>query len=143
MVQKSNKKAFLWKRIIIAVVAVLVLGVITFGIINAIQNANIPEFDNGSELSAIELSTGGGVLLDWNYNFEDSEIAEVIDKTSKAVEDKEGGRVELKYIIKGKKPGKTKVTFNYGSAFDGQTIETRTYLIEVNRKLEVRITEQS
>ena len=130
------------KKIIVIIAALVVVGVIIAGVIVAILRSGIPVFDDGSELSAIELSTYGGSVYSWNYEFENSDIAEVTDLTS--IDDgKEGGRVDLKYLIKGKKPGRTGLTFRYGSAFDGNVKETRSYLIEVNEKLEVRVTNRN
>ena len=144
MKQKTSKQSNLPKRIIIALAAIAVIAVIAFGVTTAIIRSQIPVFDDGSELSVIELTTNGGVSYEWNYEFENSDIAEIADKTSN-VRDPEvdGGVVDLKYVIKGKKPGKTKLTFRYGSFIDGRVEETRNYLIEVNEKLEVRITEQN
>lgn len=130
------------KRILIIIAGIAVIAVIVTGIIIAILRSNIPVFDDGSELSAIELSTYGGSVYSWNYEFENTDIAEVADLTS-TDDGKDGGRVDLKYIIKGKNPGRTELTFRYGSVFDGKTEETRRYLIEVNEKREVRITERN
>ncbi len=143
MKQKS-KKTSVAKKIVIAIVAVAVLGIIAFGIVNAIMNSDIPTFDDGSELSAVELTTAGGVVYEWTLEFENSDIAEVIEKTSKVRDPNlDGGPIDLKYIIKGKKPGRTKLACRYGSFIDGHILETRNYLVEVNNKLEVRITEQN
>jgi predicted secreted protein len=144
MKQKTSKQSNLPKGIIIALAAIAVIAVIAFGVATAIVRSQIPVFDDGSELSVIELTTNGGVPYEWNYEFENSDIAEIADKTSNARDpEADGGVVDLKYVIKGKKPGKTKLTFRYGSFIDGRIEETRNYLIEVNEKLEVRITEQN
>ena len=130
------------KRILIIIAGIAVIAVIVTGIIIAILRSNIPVFDDGSELSAIELETYGGSVYSWNYEFENTDIAEVTDLTS-TDDGRVGGTIDLKYIIKGKNPGRTELTFRYGSVFDGKTEETRRYLIEVNEKREVRITERN
>lgn len=133
------------KKIIIGAVALIILALVGYGVYVAIDRSSIPQFTDGSKLSTVSLKGSDGGTYEWSFTIEDSTVAEVVDKTS-AIEyaslEQDGGTPMVYFIIQGKKPGKTKITFRYGSYTSGKTEEEHTYLIEVNDKLENKVTEQ-
>lgn len=141
MPKKTTKNNYTFKRIAIIVAILAIIGVIVYGVIVAINESSIPDFNNGSEMSVVELTTNGGVTYEWAVEYENQDIVEFVDKTSQARDDKDGGIVDLHYIFRGKKPGSTIVTFNYGDIFDGHVVESHRYRMEVNRDLQIRITQ--
>jgi hypothetical protein len=140
--QKKKAKRPKAKSIAIIIAGLVILGLVAFGIIMVINRTVPPVFNNGSELSVVNLTTNGGVAYEWNCDIKDTAIVELIDVTSAARDNNDGGVVDLQYIFKGKKAGRTTVVFKYGSFINGSVIEEKTYLVEVNEKLETRITEQ-
>ncbi len=138
-----SKKQINTRRIIIAIVGLVIIALITLGVVFAIQQSAIPEFNDGSELGVVNLLSEEGQTNEWSVKIDDESIASVYDKTSSTINKDEGGvAIESHYIFKGKKPGKTKVTFKYGSFADGQVKEQRTYCIEVNRELQIKVIEE-
>ena len=132
----QNKSRFL----VIVIIALVVLGLIVFGIISAINQSSIPEFNDGSELSVISLTSSSDESKEWSYAIENDTIAKITDKNTSDSED--GNGIEHHFIVSGLKPGTTTITFRYGSFSTGKTEEEHKYKIEVNSKLETRITEQ-
>ena len=134
------------RKIAAAVVILVIIALIACGVIIAIGRSSIPQFNDGSEYSSIELYRTSGGLYEWSYAIEDTTVAEVVDKKSfidYGDSDKnDGGSPVEQYVIKGKKAGRTKITLRYGSFADGSVEEERNYTIEVNEKLESRIIEQ-
>ena len=128
---------------IIAVLAIIAL--IAYGVIIAVGRASIPQFDDGSEYSAITLNKTSGGLYEWSYTIDDTTIADVVDKKS-YIEydnpDEDGGTPVEQFVIQGKKAGRTKITLRYGSFTTGESEEELTYTIEVNEKLESKVIEQ-
>ncbi len=133
------------RKIFTAVLALAILALVAYGVIVAIDRSSIPQFD-GDEFSIVILDKTSGGLYEWSYSIEDTTIAEVTDKTSSIEylddEKQDGGTPVEQFIIKGNKPGKTKITFRYGSFADGSVEEEHTYRIEVNEKLQSRVIEQ-
>jgi len=133
------------RKIFTIIAALAILGLIAYGIVVAIQRASIPQFEDGSEYSSIELSRTSGGIYEWSYTIEDTTVAEVVDKKTyidyENPED-DGGKPVEQFIIQGKKPGKTKITLRYGSFADGSVEEELKYTIEVNDKLESRVISQ-
>ena len=111
------------KRIAIAVVILAVLALVIYGIVVAIQRSSIPVFDDGSELSVVSL------------------YVEVVD-TINIGNNTDDAKPEVQYVFKGKKAGRTNVTFRYGKFSDGKAEREQKYLIEVNENLETRITQR-
>ena len=133
------------KKIIIGVVALIILALVGYGVYVAIDCSNVPQFTDGSLLSTVSLKGSDGGTYEWSFTIEDTTVAEVVDKTTSIEYEQpqqDGGTPMVHYVIQGKKPGKTKITFRYGSFASGQTEEEHTYLIEVNAKLENKVTEQ-
>ncbi|MCQ2571274.1 MAG: protease inhibitor I42 family protein [Candidatus Saccharibacteria bacterium] len=133
------------RKVLTIVLAVAVLALVGYGIFSAISRSSVPQFTDGSKYSTIKLPAAGGIY-EWSYTIEDTTIAVVTDKSGNIEyenEQDDGGTPIDLYVIEGKKPGKTKITFRYGSFNDGSVIEEHTYLIEVNEKLENRVSEQN
>ena len=133
------------RKAITVVVVLAILALVVFGVFVAVSRSSIPQFDDGSEYSVIILDKTSGGIYEWSYTVEDTTIADVTDKTSSIDYENpadDGGRPVEQFIIKGNKAGRTKITLRYGSFADGSVEEEHTYLIEVNEKLESRVTEQ-
>ena len=123
--EKANNKRFF-----ISLAAILIFALIIFGVCFAINRSTIPNFSDGAETSVVKLTTNSGV------------IAEGVDMKSTARNENEvGGIIDQEYIFKGKKAGRTKIIFQFGSFNSGEIQEQRVYQIEVNEKLESRIKE--
>lgn len=133
------------RRIIIVVIALAILALVGYGVYVAVSRSMLPQFTDGSELSTITIYGSNGGTNEWNFTIEDTTVAEVIDKKSDFEHSNgssDSGTPVLYYTIQGKKAGRTKITFRFGSFTTGETIEEHTYLIEVNEKLENKVTEQ-
>ena len=133
------------KKTVIALLSLIILALVGYGVYVMVSRSDAPQFTDGSLLSTISLEGSDGGLYEWNFTIEDTTVAEVVDKTSTIEYEQpqhDGGTPTMHYIIKGKKPGKTKITFRYGSFASGETLREHTYLIEVNAKLENKVTEQ-
>lgn len=140
-----NAKAPKNRRIITIVIIFAILALVVFGVIVAINRSGIPQFDNGSEYSSIEFDKTSGGIYEWSYTVEDTTVADVVDKKSYVEYENPSsgdGKPVEQFVIQGKKAGRTKITCRYGSFTDGSVEEEHTYLIEVNEKLESRVTEQ-
>ena len=134
MSQKPAKKSSKLRLVIVSITVLAIIALIVAGIVVAIRNSNIPEFDDGSELGVVSLAIKDSETSEWYAKIEDESIASVYDKTN--------SENESHYIFKGKKPGCTKVTFKYGSFTDGRTLEEHTYRIEVNKDLQIKVVEE-
>jgi len=133
------------KKVIIAIVVLAILALVGYGVYVMIERSNAPQFTDGSALSTVSLEGADGGLYEWNFTIMDTTVAEVVDKTTSieyARPQDDGGVPMVHYVIKGKKPGRTKITFRYGSFASGETEKEHTYLIEVNSSLDNKITEQ-
>ena len=129
------------KRIAIAVVILAVLALVIYGIVVAIQRSSIPVFDDGSELSVVSLYVEGDSDSEWYITIEDTAIVEVVDIINIG-NNTDDAKPEVQYVFKGKKAGRTNVTFRYGKFSDGKAEREQKYLIEVNENLETRITQR-
>ena len=135
--EKANNKRFF-----ISLAAILIFALIIFGVCFAINRSTIPNFSDGAETSVVKLTTNSGVISEWSFKIEDTSIAEGVDMKSTARNENEvGGIIDQEYIFKGKKAGRTKIIFQFGSFNSGEIQEQRVYQIEVNEKLESRIKE--
>lgn len=140
-----NLTALKSRKVVTMVLAVVILALVGYGVYVAVSRSSIPQFTDGSLYSTVELPASGG-LYEWSYTIEDTTIAVITDKTGNINYDndnQEGGKPVDVFVIEGKKPGKTKITFRYGSFNDGSVLEEHTYLVEVNEKLENRVSEQN
>lgn len=86
----------------------------------------------------ITITTNGGVPYSWEYNLSDENIVS-IKKTSKALNDNDGGPIEVYFNVIPKKEGTVILTLNYIGILDKTVIETKKYTIEVNNDLKVKI----
>lgn len=135
--EKANNKRFF-----ISLAAILIFALIIFGVCFAINRSTIPSFDDGAETSVVKLTTNSGLISEWTFRIEDTSIAEGVDMKSTARDDNlAGGIIDQEFIFKGKKAGRTKIIFQFGSFNSGEVQEQRVYQIEVNEKLESRIKE--
>ena len=141
MPKNNSKRHKDLKPVAIFAAGLLMIGLIAYGVVSAIIAGSIPDFVDGNETSIVKLTTTDGVADEWSCKINDEAIAEVINKSSKARGDA-NKTIDLLYEFKGKKPGRTVVTFKYGSFAEGNTKEQYTYLVEVNKDLKIKITEQ-
>ena len=95
--------------------------------------------DEGSKELELTYSTNGGVPYEWQYEIEDESIVKFVKNKNinKETELVEGGRVDINYVFKGLKEGKTTITFKYVNIIDG-TIdkeEKNTVRVDKNKNI--------
>jgi predicted secreted protein len=137
MAIKSKKRVI----ILVAVIAVLAIGVT----VAVIRTNSIPHFEAGYEEmeEIVQLETNNGTLNEWTLAMENSDIAEMVEKTSEEQNPGEvGSLVKLNYRFEGRKPGRTHIYFRYGNFADGHVEQENVYLVEVDAKLHIKITEE-
>ena len=122
------------KKMIIVISIILILGFI-FLILNRKQpNTETSNSNNNT----ITVTTNGGVPYSWEYNLSNENIVS-IKKTSKPLNNNDGGPVSVYFDIIPKKEGTVILTLNYTSVVDMEIIETKKYSIEVDKNLKVKI----
>lgn len=125
--------------IIIGILIVVGVGLISLNIIKSNSN-NTNSNDTNSNNNRITVNTNGGVPYSWEYNLSNEDIV-TIKKSSKALNDETvGGLIEVYFDVIPKKEGKVFLTLNYKDIRNNTIEETKKYSIEVNQKLEVKIT---
>ena len=117
------------KRLLIGVLA-LIVALLICAII-------LKEYKSRKNTNEVVLSTAGGVLYEWKCDMDNEKIAVIEYSYYEIVDESEGGEVLDHFIIKGKKPGSTKLTCNYASGEN--IIETNIYKIYVDNVLNVSI----
>jgi hypothetical protein len=95
--------------------------------------------DEGSKELELTYSTNGGVPYEWEYEIADESIVKFVKNKNinKETELVEGGRVDINYVFKGLKEGKTTITFKYVNIIDG-TIdkeEKNTVRVDKNKNI--------
>ena len=114
------------------VLAVMVLG---FALYSTISK-------NGSNNTyRIKVDTNGGVPYSWSYKVDDEGLVEV-KESSKALNDNEGGPVEVYYDITPVKEGKTTITLEYIDITDQHVEEQQIYEIEIDKDLKMTVKKQ-
>ena len=94
--------------------------------------------DNSDGHKELELTykSNGGVPYKWEYKIEDESIVEFVktkDITSKEDKKLNGGPVYTNYIFRGKKEGKTTITFKYVSIVDGSVDKEEKVTVKVDK----------
>ena len=99
------------------VIILICLFVLGFGI--GLTAYLLSSDDNSKELE-LTYKTNGGVPFEWKYEIKDKDIVEFVKKyeVSKEKELVEGGEVDINYVFKGLKKGKTTITFKYVNIID-------------------------
>ena len=117
-----NKKTI----IVLIVFVVLVLGI--YGSFMFLKS-------DGSKKLELTYKTNGGVPYKWEYEIKDKSIVKFvkqyeIDKNKgKPIS---GGEVELNYVFKGLKKGKTTITFKYVNIVDGSVAKEEKNTVKVD-----------
>ena len=118
------------KKLIVGILLVLavVLCVVLYFIVS----------DNSDGHKELELTykSNGGVPYKWEYKIEDESIVEFVktkDITSKEDKKLDGGPVYTNYIFRGKKEGKTTITFKYVSIVDGSVDKEEKVTVKVDK----------
>ena len=118
------------KKLIVGILLVLavVLCVVLYFIVS----------DNSDGHKELELTykSNGGVPYKWEYKIEDESIVEFVktkDITSKEDKKLDGGPVYTNYIFRGKKEGKTTITFKYVSIVDGSVDKEEKVIVKVDK----------
>ena len=87
--------------------------------------------DESSKTLELTYKTNGGVPYEWKYEIKDESIVK-LDKTYSEAEDElDGGVVDVKFIFRGLKKGKTTITFKY--------VDFRNEKVEKEETITVRV----
>lgn len=116
------------KRIIIGLIAIIIAIVICAFIMKHFKDRN-----NTNE---IVLSTNSELSYKWECNIDDKKIASIKKSNSKQVE---GGEVLVTFTVYGKKEGTTLVSCNYINPNTNSSIDSSSYIINVDKDLNVTI----
>ena len=120
------------KVIIIAIITIIIAIIICGGIMNYFSRKN----NKGS----IILSTSAGIPYEWECKLVDKDIATIEHKYTKDMEpDVDGGEIQIRYVIKGIKKGKTKFICNYREIGSDYAVETNMYDVIVDKDLNIKI----
>ncbi len=89
--------------------------------------------DDSSKKLELTYKTNGGVPFEWKYEIKDKDIVEFVKKyeISKEKELVEGGAVDINYVFKGLKKGKTTITFKYVS-IEGEVVKEEKHTVKVD-----------
>ena len=121
-------------KIVIIVIVVIAVAILLCGVI-------LKYFSGKNHKDNIVLSTTAGIPYEWNCKINDEDIATIEHVYSKNMQPKvDGGEVQIRYLIKGLKPGNTRCICNYNKTIENkETIDTQVYEIIVDKKLNVEI----
>jgi len=121
------------KKVIIIAVILIIVAVIICGFI-------MNYFNGKNNKANIVLSTSAGINFKWECKMVDKDIATVDNVYKKYMDPEEdGGEIQIRYLIKGIKKGKTKFVCNYMDNEAGYAVETNIYEIIVDKDLNVEI----
>lgn len=95
---------------------------------------------NKSEIYTITVDTNSGVAYSWEYELSADDIVSV-KRESRALNNNEGGPVEIYFKIKPEKEGTAVLLLNYESLIDGSVAERREYDITVDENLNMTVSE--
>lgn len=100
--------------------------------------------DDSSKKLELTYKTNGGVPFEWKYEIKDKDIVEFVKKyeISKEKELVEGGEVDINYVFKGLKKGKTTITFKYVN-LEGEVVkeEKNTVKVDGNKNISLVVIE--
>ena len=80
--------------------------------------------DDSSKILELTVDTNGGVPYKWEYEIEDESVVKYVKnyEINKEEEPVDGGHIQINYVFKGLKEGKTKVILKYINIVD-KTVE--------------------
>lgn len=94
--------------------------------------------DEDSKQLELTYKTNGGVPFEWKYEIKDKDIVKFVKKyeVSNEKEIVDGGEVDINYVFKGLKKGKTTITFKYVS-IEGEVVkeEKNTVKVDENKNI--------
>ncbi len=100
--------------------------------------------DDSSKKLELTYKTNGGVPFEWKYEIKDKDIVKFVKKyeISKEKELVEGGEVDINYVFKGLKKGKTTITFKYVN-LEGEVVkeEKNTVKVDENKNISLVVIE--
>ena len=125
------------KKLVIILTAIVVLILVAAGIFFFIKKSS------GSKELELTYKTNGGVPYKWEYEIEDESIVKFVrqyevDKNKGKLID--GGEVELNYVFKGLKKGKTTITFKYVNIVDKSVAKEEKNTIKVDMFKNISLT---
>jgi len=91
--------------------------------------------DNGSGSKELELTyhTNSGVPYEWRYEIEDKSIAKFVKKyTLNEEKNVDSGKIDINYVFKGLKKGKTNITFKYVNVINGEVKKEEKITVKVD-----------
>lgn len=96
--------------------------------------------DDSSKKLELTYKTNGGVPFEWKYEIKDKDIVEFVKKyeISKEKELVEGGAVDINYVFKGLKKGKTTITFKYVS-IEGEVVKEEKHTVKVDENKNISL----
>ena len=98
--------------------------------------------NNSSKKIEISYDISSGIPFRWEYEIEDNTIVELIKKETKGEKTRVpicGGQLNIKYIFKGLKEGKTKIIFKLVNFADNYIDREEVYNISVDNNLNIKI----
>ena len=99
-------------------------------------------FTNDKDISFVTFKTNVNEIYEWKYDIENNKIIKFIEKKQFGdVDNKNGGNITEKYYFKALKTGKTNLTFTFTNTGNGSYLDTKYYLVKVDKKLRLTITE--
>lgn len=125
------------KKIIILMILliVIVLLIFTFFLIN---------YNSDKNIFYVRLNKKVYDIYEWKYDIKDDNIVKFVEKKQFGdVDNKNGGNITEKYYFKALKPGKTELTFTFTNTGNGSYLDTKYYLVKVDKKKNINIEEVS
>ena len=93
----------------------------------------------GTKKNEIVVKYAGGSLVYWDCEPNEEGIVELESSKSVALDNKEGGVMEMHYVYKGLKEGKTVISCKNVNHGTGEVFDTEDYGVEVDKNLNVKI----
>ena len=118
-----------------------IAGIILAAVIIAFAVYSMFSKDGTNNSYRIKVNTNGGVPYSWSYKVEDESLVE-IKQTSKALNNLDGGPVEVYFDIKPIKKGNTILTLEYKDIRDQHIEEKEVYEIEITDELKMTVKKQ-
>ena len=89
--------------------------------------------NNTSKNLELTYNTNGGVPYEWRYEIKDKNIVKFVKKyTINEEKNVDGGRIDINYVFKGLKKGKTTITFKYVNTIDGKVKKEEKVIVKVD-----------
>ena len=96
--------------------------------------------DDSSKQLELTYSTKGGVPYEWKYEIKDNSIVKLVKKYTVDKEKGiiEGGNIDINYVFKGLKEGKTTIIFKYVS-LDGEVVKEEKQTVKVDKNKNISL----